>query len=173
MVLFANGDDAGGLDVHFLSGPGRFSQKAQAATTQAIAGAARALGLHTDSWRIGLSVPYPGLIIDGDSLSAMVSLAVVAMAKGEAISRHRVISGTVTPDGRIGPVGDVDLKVAAAHQAGLHMVLTPSTTLPKRGLSPSIQISQVGTVAQAYQALTAPHSHSANSGLREPGTNRS
>ncbi|MDH5640783.1 MAG: hypothetical protein OEY28_05780, partial [Nitrospira sp.] len=78
MVLFARRDDSNGLDVHFLSGPGRLSQKAQIATTQAISGTARAMGLSTDAWSVGLSVPYPGLIIDGDSLSAMVGLAVVA-----------------------------------------------------------------------------------------------
>lgn len=173
MVLFAKRDDTGGLDVHFLSGPGRFSQKAQAAATQAITGVARAMGLSTDSWSVGLSVPYPGLIIDGDSLSAMVGLAVVAMAKGDALPRHRVISGTVTSDGRIGPVGDVALKVTAAHQAGLHTVFVPSAT-PHRWNQPlPIHVSQVSTVIQAYRALMMPDSLIADSHLREPMANRS
>lgn len=173
MVLFAKRNDTEGLDVHFISGPGHFSQKTQAAAMQAIAGSARALGLSSDSWSVGLSVPYPGLIIDGDSLSAMVSLAVVAMAKGDSIPRHRVISGTITSDGRIGPVSNVTLKVAAAYQAGLHMVLVPSATPRKWRLPPPIQVSEVGTVIQAYQALMAPQSLIVNSGLPEPGTNRS
>lgn len=158
MVLFAMRDDAGGLDVHFITGPGRFSQETQAATAQAIARAARALGLSTDSWSVGLSVTNPGVIIEGDSLSAMVGLTVGAMAKGESIPRNRVITGTVSSDGRIGPVGEVALKVIAAHQAGLHMVLVPATAHSKKKTPSLIQMLPVGSVTQAYQALMAPDS---------------
>jgi len=156
MVLFTERRDAQGLEVHFLTGPGRFAQKTQAATVQAICGAARALGLSTDSWSVGLSVPYPDLVIEGDSLSAMIGLSVAAMAKREAIPRHRVISGTVTADGRIGPVGDLPLKIAAAYQAGLHLVLMPPTSLGKGKMPYLTRVSSVGTVLQAYQALTMP-----------------
>ena len=156
MVLFVMRDDARGLDVHFITGPGRFSQKTQAVTTQAIARAARILGLSPNSWSVGLSVTDPGVTIDGGSLSAMVSLTVVAMAKGESIPRDRVITGTVTLDGRIGPVGGVALKVAAAHQAGLQRILVPATAHSKWKTPPLIPILPVGSVVQAYQALTAP-----------------
>lgn len=158
MVLFAKRDDAGGLDVHFINGPGRFTPETQAAIAQAIARAALGLGLSTDSWSVGLSVPRPGLTIDGDSLSAMVGLTVGAMAKGESIPRNRVITGTVTSHGRIGPVGGVALKVAAAHRAGLHMVLVPATAYSKTKTPPRLQVLPVSSVSQAYQALTAPDS---------------
>jgi predicted S18 family serine protease len=158
MVLFAMRDDAGGLDVHFTTGPGRFSQATQAATVQAIARTARALGLSAGSWSVGLSVVDPGVIIEGDSLSAMVGLTVVAMAKGQAIPRSRVITGTVTLDGRIGPVGGVALKVIAARQAGLRMVLVPSTIGSRERMPTFTQVFQVGSVSQAYEALTAPES---------------
>jgi len=170
MVLFTERGDAEGLEVHFLTGPGRFAQKTQAATVQAIGGAARALGLSTDSWSVGLSVPYPDLVLEGDSLSAMIGLSVAAMAKREAIPRHRVISGTVTSDGRIGPVGDVLLKIAAAYQAGLHMVLVPPTSLGKGKLPYLTRVSSVGTVLQAYQALTMPQDSVAGSHRAEADT---
>lgn len=170
MVLFTERSDAEGLEVHFLSGPGRFAQKTQAATVQAISGAARALGLSTDSWSVGLSVPYPDLVLEGDSLSAMIGLSVAAMAKGKAIPRQRVISGTVTPDGRIGPVGDVWLKIAAAYQAGLHMVLVPPTSLGKGRMPYLTRVSSVGTVLQAYQALTMSQDSSAGNHRAEAGT---
>ena len=47
---------------------------AQTAIQQAIYRAARVAGLVPDSWTVILSVPYPGVTIYGDSLSAMVSL---------------------------------------------------------------------------------------------------
>lgn len=170
MVLFTERRDAEGLEVHFLTGPGRFAQKTQAATVQAIGGAARALGLSTDSWSVGLSVPYPDLVIEGDSLSAMIGLSVAAMAKREAIPRHRVISGTVTADGRIGPVGNVSLKIAAAYQAGLHLVLMPPTSLGKGKMPYLTRVSSVGTVLQAYQALTMPQDSIAGSHPAEADT---
>lgn len=158
MVLFSQRDDVKGLDVHFIAGPSRFSLDTQAAIVQAIVRTARALGLSPNSWNVGLSVVDPGVIIEGDSLSAMVGLTVGAMAKGEAIPRSRVITGTVTSDGRIGPVGGVGLKVLAARQAGLQMVLVPSVA-DKRGKTPSFsKVFTVSSVSQAYQALTSPES---------------
>ncbi len=124
-LSFEERSDRSGLMVHFQNGPGRFSRMAQTSTDQAIRLAARSLGLSTDSWTVVRSVPYPGITIYGDSLPAMVGLSVVALAKGEVIPRNPVITGTITPDGRIGPVGGIPLKVAAAKQARLHMVLVP------------------------------------------------
>lgn len=157
MVLFTTRDDADGLDVHFTVGPGRFSVVTQTAAKQAIASTARALGLSSDSWSVGLGALEPGLIIDGPSLSAMVGLAVAAMAKGESIPRDRVITGTITSDGHIGPVGGVALKVLAARQAGLQMVLVPSTDYGKRRTPAVTRVFKVGSVRQAYEALTASH----------------
>lgn len=175
LVLFAKRDDVGGLDVHFITGPGRLSQKTQAATAQAIARTALALGLSTDSWSVGLSVSDPGVTIEGDSLSAMVGLTIGAMAKGVSIPRNRIITGTVTGDGRIGSVGAVALKVTAAHQAGLDMVLVPATTHSKWKAPPLIQVLTVGSVSQAYQALMAPDPpefHRRRSRGGEPGRHR-
>ena len=128
LLLFADRDDTDGLSVHFLSGPGRFSDTSKIATRQAITDAAHAMGLSTDTWNVGISMPYPGLLLDGDSLSTMVGLAVVAMARGETVPPRHVISGTITSDGHIGPVSHVGLKVAAANQAGLRAIILPPTT---------------------------------------------
>lgn len=158
--------DQRGLKVHYKNGPGRFSQMAQTATEQAIYRTAHALGLSTDSWTVLLSVPYQGTTIYGNSLSAMVALSVVALAKGEVIPPDRVITGTVTPDGRIGPVSGIPLKVTAANQARLPMVLVPDkqeTTQGNREIPSSMQVLQVDSVSQAYQALTAPQSSIAGS----------
>ncbi len=155
MVVFTMRNDADGLDVHFTVGPGRFSMATQTAAKQAIANTARALGLSSDSWSVGLGALEPGLIINGPSLSAMVGLAVAAMAKGESIPRNRVITGTITSGGHIGPVGGVGLKILAARQAGLQMVLVPSTDHGKGRTPDFTQVFKVGSVRQAYEALTA------------------
>jgi len=77
-------------------------------------------------------------------------------------------SHSVTPDGLIGPVGGIPHRVAAANQARLRMVLVPEkqeTAEGKWEAPSSMQVSQVDSVSQAYQALTAPQSSIASSFL--------
>ncbi len=74
LLLFADRDDTDGLNVHFLSGSGRFSDKSKIATRQAITDAAHAMGLSTDTWKVGISMPYPGLLTVSPPWSALQSL---------------------------------------------------------------------------------------------------
>lgn len=157
LLTFEERKDHGGLAVVFRSTPGRFSPLAQTAVQQAIYRTAKAAGLSTDTWTVVLSVPDPGLTVHGDSLSAMVGLSVVALAKGEFIPPDRVITGTVTPDGYIARVGSVPLKVDAANQAHIRRVLVPEEqdVGDRDWETPFLmQISPVSSVSQAYWALT-------------------
>jgi len=151
-------EDDRGLAVHFKNRPGRFSHMAQTAIEQAIYRSARALGQSPDSWTVVLSLPYQGVTIYGNSLSAMVALSVVALANGEFVPPGRVITGTVSPDGHIGTVSGVPLKIAAASKAHIHRILVPEeqdVTDPDWKTPFLVQISPVRSVRQAYEALTA------------------
>lgn len=157
LLTFHEREDHDGLAVHFMTTPGRFSRMAQTAVQQAIYRAAHAAGLEPDSWTVVLAVPYPGVTVYGDSLSAMVGLCVLAMAKGETIPIDRVITGGISPDGRIAPVGSIPLKVAAANAAHIRRVVIPEemdTTDADWDTPFLMQISPVGSISQAYQALT-------------------
>lgn len=157
ILAFDERPDRSGLAVHFSTSPGRFSRMAQTSVEQAIRRAAKAAGLSTDSWNVILSVPYAGVTIYGDSLSAMVALAVVASAKGEFIPADRVMTGAVAPDGHIAPVGAVPLKVTAAGDAHMHRVLVPDELDEADSDWPTpflVQVSPVGSLSQAYEALT-------------------
>src|SRR3954454_24258181 len=114
IVSFDKRPDASGLNLTFKEFPGRFSRAAQASIEQAIRRTARSLGLSPDSWTVALSVPYPEITMYGDDLSGMVGLTVVAMAKGRTITPGLVMTGTVTSEGRIAPVGNTPLKLPAA-----------------------------------------------------------
>jgi predicted S18 family serine protease len=156
-VTFEDRADRNGLVEYFRAEPGRFSRMAQTSVEQAIYRTARSAGLSTDSWTVVLRVPYAGLTVYGESLSAMVALSVVALAKGEFIPPDRVITGTVTPDGHIAPVGAVPLKVAAANDAHMRRVLVPDESDVADGdwVTPFlVQVSPVGSVSEAYFALT-------------------
>ncbi len=130
---------------------------AQTSIEQGIRRSARSLGISTDSWTVELSVPYAGMTIYGNSVSGMVSLSVVAMAQGKTVPTGYVLTGTVTPDGEIGPVGSVPLKVQAARAAKLRRVVV-SKQLPATenagNLPVSIQVSPVQSVPEALDALT-------------------
>jgi predicted S18 family serine protease len=156
-VAWEQRGDEGGMEITFESEPGRFSPVSQAAVLEAIVRTARAARLQTDSWTVSLAVRSPDTTIYGESLSAMVGLSVVALAKGHFIPPDRVITGTITSDGRIGTVGGVPLKVKAAQIEHLQRVLVPEEkdTVDGDWTTPFLmQISPVGSIGVAYQALT-------------------
>ena len=149
--------DHRGIMVTFDDRPGHFSAPAQAAVLTAIDRTARTAGLNTDSWSVSLSVPEPGLTVYGESLSAMVGLTVVALAQGDFIPPDRVITGTITNDGRIGTVSGVPLKVEAAGEGGIKRVLIPQEIAEADGdwRTPFLmQVSPVTSVPEASEALT-------------------
>ncbi len=150
-------DDHGGMDVRFETRPGRFSRTAQVAVLTGILHTARAARLNPDSWSVSLMVPHRGVTVYGTSLSAMVGLTVIALAQGELIKPYRVITGTVRPDGHIGAVGGIALKLQAAQEEHLTRVLVPDEYDVSDGdwKTPFLlHVSPVGTVTRAYQALT-------------------
>jgi predicted S18 family serine protease len=156
-ATFDERKDRNGLIVLFHTQPGRFSRMAQTSTEQAIRRTARSLGLSTDSWTVELSVPYEGITIYGDSLSAMVGMSVAAMAQGKTVPAGYVLTGTVTADGEIGPVGSVPLKIQAAKAAELRRVFVPNqkATVERDWPTPStMEVLPVRSVSDAYEALT-------------------
>ena len=154
---FEERQDHRGLQVLFHEHPGNFSLWSQRAVRQAILFGAHEAGLHPNSWTVNLAVPYTGVTMYGDSLSAMVGLSVVALAKGDLLPAGRVLTGTITPEGRIGPVGGVPFKIYAAHVGHFQRVLIPEEHDVTDGdwQTPFLmQVSPVGTVSKAYFALT-------------------
>jgi predicted ATP-dependent protease len=104
-----------------------------------------------------LSVPYPGVTIYGESLSAMVGLAVLAMANHDPILGNRVMTGKITRDGHIGAVGGIPLKIEAAYAKHIGRVIIPEDQVQEDNdwQNPFLMhISPVRTVLQAYQMLT-------------------
>jgi predicted S18 family serine protease len=151
------------LNVAFSSGPGKFSPFTQVAIQSGIVAAARVAGLDPKTWNIFLKFPKPGVTIYGDSLTAMVSVVVLAMANENAILLNRVITGKMTRDGHIGAVGGIPLKIEAAYGEHIRRVVIPEDQFPEDNdwQTPFLmQVSPVGTVWQAYQILTGaklPH----------------
>lgn len=156
VVAFEKRPDRAGLQVTFQNAPGRFSLLAQTAIHEAVMYTARSLDLPTDSWTVALTVPYPDVIIGGDSLSGMVALCVAALAQGRALPSHTVLTSTIASDGSIAPVGAVPLKLAAANRANIRRVLVSDRQMAKEAhvrMSSSMQISSVRSVKEAFDTI--------------------
>jgi hypothetical protein len=73
---------------------------------------------------VDIRISVPGLI-DGPSAGAAICLALLTAIDGKAFPTNVVITGTILPDGSIGRVGGVPLKLMAAHKAGFTRALVP------------------------------------------------
>ena len=157
MIHFHQRSDHEGLKVHFRKIPGRFGPIARKAVATAIDRVARSANLQDDSWTVVLTFPYSGLTLYGDSLSAMVALSVLALAKNEAIVYGRTLTGRITEDGHIGKVAGIPYKIYAAYSERLDRVLIPEEQDPSDGdwRTPFLMhVSHVGTLEKAYRGLT-------------------
>lgn len=157
VVAFEQRSDERGIEVTFHTQPGRFSISAQTEMLSAIVRAAQIAHLNPDSWTVSLAALTPGRTVSGTSLSAMVGLTVAALAKGDSIPTDRVITGTIAPDGHIGPVEGIALKLEAAQRKHLQRVIIPDQVAVTEGdwQTPFLlHVTPVDTVGKAYEALT-------------------
>jgi len=149
--------DHNGLDVQFQTTPGKFSSYAQQAVMQALYRVVEAAALNPDSWTIRFRLPYPGVTLYGESLSAMTALNIVALAKNEPVDEETVLTGTVTADGHVGTVGGVPLKILAAHKQHFRKVLIPEIPdiADDDWETPFLmEVRHVSSISKAYLALT-------------------
>lgn len=64
-------------------------------------------------------------IVDGPSAGAAITTAIIAAIVNKAINQSVYITGTINPDGSIGPVGGVLEKSIAAIDKGAEIFLVP------------------------------------------------
>lgn len=157
VVEWTSRADQDGMTVTCSSG---FSPYTVTSIVSAIERVARAAGMESNSWNIVIrrhDDDHRYGTVYGDSLSAMVGLTVLALAKGDRILPDRVLTGTITPDGRLGPVSAVSSKIAAAHAMHFRRVIVPDSLDPtdRDWHTPFLmQVSPIQSVSAAYQALT-------------------
>lgn len=145
------------LNVSFASGPGKFSPLTQVAIQEGIKRAASATGLDTKTWDIFFTFPLPGVTVYGESISAMVSLAVLAMANEVPLLIDRIATGKITQGGDLGAVGGIPEKIQAAHAEHIQRVIIPEELFWEDSdwQTPFLMhISHAKTVWQAYRMLT-------------------
>lgn len=105
--------------------------------------------------------------IDGPSGGAGLTVGVMAAARDAELKEGVTITGTINPDGSIGPVGYIATKMRAADKAGYRTIVIPSAArmevdtqsgrevdLVKLGRSLGMTVVPVEMIGQAYRAMT-------------------
>ena len=105
--------------------------------------------------------------IDGPSAGALMTIGVLAASRGETVRSDAAMTGTINPDGIIGPVGGIAHKIEGAAAAGKKLVLIPAgirfgtnmntrkkVDLIKHGKKLGVTVRPVLDIYTAYKLMT-------------------
>jgi len=94
--------------------------------------------------------------IGGPSAGLIFSLAVIEKLTKEDLVRNRNIAGTgtITPGGKVGPIGGIEEKLIGAARAGVTLFLAPAENCPDiRHIPKGLQVVPVENLTEAITAL--------------------
>ncbi|MEW5719469.1 MAG: S16 family serine protease, partial [Chloroflexota bacterium] len=128
---------------------------------------AAALMLGVDLSAYDIAFDTGAELIDGPSASGLMTVAVLAGLLGDDVRADAAMTGTINPDGTIGPVGGVPQKIEGAARDGKKLVVVPivnrnSVDLKSKktvdvvewGRNLGVEVRPVSTVYEAYEILT-------------------
>jgi PDZ domain-containing protein len=124
-------------------------------------GAPPQLGITIESAGSDLSLPFPVKIVSqkivgGPSAGLMFALTVYNAVTPDDLTGGRKIAGTgtINPDGSVGPIGGVEQKVVAAELAGATYFLSPPQNYAAaRSVARHIQVVKIASIGQAIEFL--------------------
>ena len=102
--------------------------------------------------------------IDGPSAGGVLTVGIIAAFRGQSLASNTTMTGTITADGTIGPVGGVLTKIESAAREGYTTVVLPRALDPDgwgngnefTALANSLGVTliPVDTIGDAYAAMT-------------------
>jgi hypothetical protein len=136
----------------------------RAASASAAAVATLTSGTDPTSVDIQFHISSP---IDGPSAGGILTVGILASLRHLPLAERVTMTGTISPDGSIGPIGGVLSKVAAAAEAGYETVVIPEgnrsvrnsaasnpVDLVKYGAARGITVIPVAQLSDAFAILT-------------------
>jgi len=145
-------------DHHFLNG-------ARQALGVAVMAAAKATRYDPRFLDVRLSIPmvagsfHRGALVDGGSAGAVWAVAVVSAILGDEVRQDLCFSGTINMNLTIGPVGGLEDKIEGCHMLPqFQELMVPAGqrtfALTDKGMGRSIEVTEVSTLAEAYEVAT-------------------
>jgi hypothetical protein len=126
----------------------------------AIIAAARAVKEDAKGWTVTIKNRAYATYTDGASASSAIAVGLMAAWRGDALRQDAVLTGLITPDGRIEPVGSLPSKLEGAARANMQTILIPSGQartdewdLLELGRQKNIMVIEVGTLNEAYEFM--------------------
>ncbi len=126
--------------------------------------ASQLLGIDPRDYEFSFSV---GGNIDGPSAGAYMTVAALAALQGHDVAPDIFMTGTINPDGTIGPVGGIPQKIEGAAANGARIVLVPAGSrydmdantgelvdVVEVGERSGVEVREVSTVYEAYELIT-------------------
>lgn len=105
--------------------------------------------------------------VDGPSAGGITTIGVLAALRGDTVKSDVAMTGTINPDGTIGPVSGIPHKIDGAAAAGMTTVLIPRgmrtdydselkrpVDLIERGKKNGLRVIPVGDIYTAYEIAT-------------------
>lgn len=97
--------------------------------------------------------------VGGPSAGTMFALGIIDLLTPEPMAGGHVVAGTgmITPDGQVGPIGGVRLKMLGALRDGAEYFLAPASNCDEVvGHVPAgLQVIRMATLAEAQEAVQA------------------
>nr|WP_290668595.1 S16 family serine protease [Ardenticatena sp.] len=135
----------------------------RAAGWMAVIVASQIAGIDPRDYEFSFSV---GGRIDGPSAGTYMTVGVLAALNGKTMREDAAMTGTINPDGTVGPVGGIPHKIEGAAEQGIKLVLVPAgqrydydqnkgelVDLVEVGEKLGVEVREVSTVFEAYELL--------------------
>ena len=84
--------------------------------------------------------------IGGPSAGAALTIATIAALENKTLNQKVGITGTINPDGTIGPVGGIEEKAKAAREAGIEIFLVPEGQGTQISYTPKRECRKIGPI---------------------------
>ncbi len=158
------------LDISYLEGgtgpevttDSHFGESVEASLRNATTAAAKAVGYDPRFLKVHLSIKisflHNRLHIDGPSAGAVMAVGIASALLGDSLRPDVCMSGTMNADLEVGPVGGLEEKIKGCNQFNHREMIVPSgqtsMELTLKGMGFRIKLTEVSTLAEAYQAAT-------------------
>ena len=127
----------------------------------AIVAAARIMGEDARNWTLTIKNRSRYSLSSGSSASSAIAVGIIAAWRGDTLHPGVVLTGVITPEGRIEDVGDLPAKLQGAAAANMHAMLVPKGgaktdewDLYELGRPHNINVVEVSTLQEAYEIMT-------------------